>query len=64
MVARGDQQKTYLAKEEVHRPTVNTMSVFLTAVIEASEVRDTWVHDVSNAFVQTENNKKVVVKIK
>ena len=36
-MARGDQQKKYTAKEEVHSPNVKTPSVFLTAVIEAKE---------------------------
>ena len=63
-VACGDQQKKYLTKEEVHSPTVNTTSVFLTATIEAEEERDTQVHDVPNAFVTTDNNKKVIMKIK
>ena len=40
-VARGDQQKKFHSKEEVHSPTVNTASVMLTAVIEAKEGRDT-----------------------
>ena len=34
IVAQGDQQKRFLPKEEVHSPTVNTASVFLTSVIE------------------------------
>ena len=50
-VARGDQQKKHLSKEEVHSPTVNTTAVFLTATIEAEEERDVRVYDVPNAFV-------------
>ena len=63
-VAQGDQQKKYTAKEEVHSPTVNTSSVFLTAAIEAKEERDTRVHDVPNAFVQVDNHKRVIMKLK
>ena len=32
--------------------------------MEAKEGRDVRVHDVPNAFIQTDNNKKVVMKIK
>ena len=39
-VAHRDQQKQFTDKEEVSSPTVNTPSVFLTAVIEAKERRN------------------------
>ena len=64
LVAHGDQQKQYLNKDEVYSPTVKTTSVFLTSVIEAKEKHDTRVHDIPNAFVQTENEDKVVLKVK
>lgn len=63
-VARGDQQKQYHTKEEVHSPTVTTASVMITAAIEAKEGRDTCVHDVPNAFCQAHNDEKVIMKIK
>ena len=61
-MALGDQQKKYTEKEEVSSPTVNTSSVFLTAVIEAKERRDVRVHDVPNAFVQADNDEKVIME--
>ena len=63
-VARGDQQKKHLTKEEVHSPTVNTTAVFLTATIEAEEERDVRVYDVPNAFVQSDNDERVIMKVK
>ena len=63
-VACGDQQKQFTDKEEVSSPTVNTPSVFLTAVIEAKEERNVRVHDVPNAFVQADNDEKVIMKLK
>lgn len=38
--------------------------MFLTATIEAKEKRDTRVHDIPNAFVQADNDKTVIMKIK
>ena len=64
LVARGDEEKKFTPKEEVSSPTVNTSAVFLTAVIEAKEQRDTRVHDVPNAFVQADNEDRVIMKIK
>ena len=57
-MAHGDQQKKYTSKEEVASPTVNTAAVLLTAVIEPKEGRDVQVHDIPNAFVQVENDRK------
>ena len=63
-VAHGDQQKKHLEKDEVHSPMVNNNSVFLTAVIEAKEGCNVRVHNVPNTFVQTDNDEKVVMKVK
>lgn len=63
-VARGVQQKNFLKKEEVYSPMLNTTSIFIISRIEANENRVVRVHDVPNVFVQTDIDKKVVMKVK
>ena len=52
MVAGGDHQQEYMAKEDVGSPTCETKSLFLSATIDAIEQRDVAMIDMPNAFVQ------------
>jgi hypothetical protein len=52
-VYNGKPTRAWHVKEETASPTASTESVFLTAVVDATEGRDVMSGDIPNAFIQT-----------
>ena len=59
----GRPQREYTNKEESSSPTVYIESVFITSTIEAKEERDVATVDIPGAFMQTEQEGTVHVKL-
>ena len=62
--ADGRPQQKCIPKEDAASPTVSLEGVLLTAVVDAEEGRDIAVVDIPNAFVQTKNVDKVIMKMR
>ena len=62
--ADGRPQRKYIPKEDAASPTVSLEGVLLTAVVDDEEGRDIAVVDIPNAFVQTKNVDKVIMKMR
>ena len=52
--ADGRKQRAYITKEESTSPTISTVAVFLTAMVDAWEHRNVTVLDVPGAFMQVD----------
>ena len=65
MVADGSKQRSYegYEKSDGSSPTARTDSVIMTGVIGAHEGRDVAVTDVQNAFLQSENDRRIIMAI-
>jgi hypothetical protein len=66
-VAGGNKQRDFISKENASSPTVATVSVLLTSLVDAQENPDIAIVDIPNAFIQMvmENNEdKVVMRIR
>jgi hypothetical protein len=61
--ADGRKQRLYKTKEEVSSPTVRTESVMLSCVIDATEGRDVATADVPGAFMQTDIDEDVYIRM-
>jgi hypothetical protein len=53
LVYNGKPTPEWLSRENSASPTASLESIFLTAIIDAKEVRDVMTADVPNAFIQT-----------
>jgi hypothetical protein len=51
-MARGNNQRDCISKEEASLPTVATESVLLSCIIDTKEGQDVAVVDIPNAFIQ------------
>ena len=60
--ADGRKQHAYIPREDATSPTAATMSVMLTAVIDALEGREVAVVDVPGAFMQADMDELVHVR--
>ncbi len=63
-VADGRDLRESTPKEEAASPTPQLESVLLTSVIDAQEGRDVRTMDVPNAFIQADQEDKVIMKLK
>lgn len=61
--ADGRKQRVYMTKEETSFPTVTTEGLFLSCVIDAKEGRDVATTDIPGAFMQTDMNAMVYVRL-
>mmetsp|Transcript_36995 Transcript_36995/g.52268 ORF Transcript_36995/g.52268 Transcript_36995/m.52268 type:complete len:248 (-) Transcript_36995:52-795(-) len=61
--ADGRRQRVYKTKEQTSSPTVMTESVFLTTAIDALERRHVVIVDVPGAFIQTNMDKCIHIRI-
>ena len=61
--ADGRKQRRYIPKEDASSPTVTTESVFLTALIDATENREVAVVDIPGAFMQADMDEETFVRI-
>ena len=61
--ADGRKQRLWKTKEETSSPTVRTHSLFLTAVIAALEGRKVVTVDIPGAFMQTDIDELIHVKL-
>ena len=61
--ADGRRQRLYKSKEETSSPTVMTESVFITAAIDAMEGRHVVTVDVPGAFMQTDVDEKIHIRL-
>jgi hypothetical protein len=52
-MARGNNQREYISKEDASLPTVATESVLLSCIIDAEEEWGVAAVDIPNAFIQT-----------
>lgn len=64
LVAGGDRQRSYMNRDNVSSFTCSTESIMLTSLINAHEERDGAVLDIPNAFVQTDVDTNVIVKLR
>ena len=53
-VAKGSEQRGFVAKEDAASPTASLESIVLTGLIDAKETREVATCDTPNAFVQTD----------
>ena len=60
--AYGCKQRAYIPREEATSPTAATMSVMLTAVIDALDDREVAIVDVPGAFMQADMDELVHVR--
>ena len=65
-VAVGSKQRSYdgYEKSDGSSPTVITDSIFLTGVIEANENRAMSTIDVGNAFIQADNDERILMLVR
>ena len=65
-MAVGSKQRTYdgYEKSDGSSPTVITDSIFLTGVIEANENRAMSTIDVGNAFIQADNDERILMLLR
>ena len=65
MVADGSKQRSYegYEKSDGSSPTARTDSVIMTGVIDAHERRHVAIIDVENAFLQSENDQRIIMAI-
>jgi hypothetical protein len=61
--ADGRSQRGHMTKQETSSPTVATESLILSCVIDAIEERDVATCDIPGAFMQSDMNDKVVMKL-
>jgi hypothetical protein len=61
--ADGRKQRIYKSKQEISSPTVSIESVFLTCTIDAKEGRDVATCDVPGAFMQTDIDELIHVRM-
>ena len=63
MAADGSKQRSYegYEKSDGSSPTARTDSVIMTGVIDAHEGRNVAVIDVQNAFLQSENDQRIII---
>ena len=66
MVADGSKQRSYKGyeKSDGSLPTARTDSIITTGVIDAHEGQDVAVIDVQNAFLQSENDQRIIMAIR
>ena len=64
LVAGGDRQRPYMDKSDVGSPTCATESIMLSALIDAHEGKHVATVDVPNAFVQTNLDETIIVKLR
>ena len=66
MVADGSKQRSYegYEKSDGSSPTARTDSVIMTGVIDAHERRHVAIIDVENAFLQSENDQRIIMAIR
>ena len=60
--ANGSTQHPYMDRDEAASPTAMTESILITATLDAKQQRDVMTADIPNAFVQTDIDKKNLVK--
>ncbi len=66
MVAGGNTQCGHVTKEESSSPTVSTIAVLLTLIVDARKGRDVAAVDIPNAFIQTkvdDAKDRVIIRI-
>jgi hypothetical protein len=61
--ADGRKQRAYISKEDAASPTVSTVAVLLTAVIDAMEHREVAIVDVPGAFLQADMDEGVHIRL-
>jgi Reverse transcriptase (RNA-dependent DNA polymerase) len=61
--ADGRPQCAYIDKDDATSPTVSTEAVFLTCTVDAKEERDVALIDVPGAFMQTDNDEVVHMRL-
>ncbi len=61
--ANGSVQREHVAKEEAAGPTIALESVFVTAIIDAKEKRKVVTIDIPGAFLHTNNDDYVIMKM-
>ena len=61
--ADGRKQRVYKTKEETSSPTIHTESLFLTCIIDALEKRRVVTLDIPGAFMQTDIDEIIHVKL-
>jgi hypothetical protein len=61
--ADGRPQRLYKTKSEASSPTVSTEAIFLTALIDAQEGREVMTVDIPGAFMQSDMDELVHVKL-
>jgi hypothetical protein len=61
--ADGRKQRVYMTKEETSSPTVTTEGLFLSCIIDAKEGRDVATTDIPGAFMQTDMDAVVHVRL-
>ena len=66
MVADGSKQRSYegYEKSDGSSPTARTDSVIMTGMIDAHERRNVAIIDVENAFLQSENDQRIMMAIR
>ena len=64
MVSGGNKQREHVDKTSVISPTASTESIMITAVIDSKEDRDVAIVDIPNAFVQTEVDSVITMRIR
>ena len=66
MVADGSKQRSYegYEKSDGSSPTARTDSVIMTGVVDAHERRNIAIIDVENAFLQSENDQRIIMAIR
>lgn len=66
MVADGSKQRSYegYEKSDGSSPTARTDSVIMSGVIDAHERRNVAVIDVENAFLQSDNDQRIIMAIR
>ena len=60
--ADGRSQRVYKSKAETSSPTCKTETIFITAVIDATERRDVATVDIPGAFMQADIDETVIVR--
>jgi hypothetical protein len=60
--ANGSTQRAYTERDDAASPTALTVSIVITATIDAKQNRDVMTADVPNAFVQTAVDEKNLKK--
>lgn len=64
LVDGGNKQRDFLHKYDVGSPTISTERIFLTELINAQELRDVETCDLPNAFVKTEIQVTVHMRLR